>query len=75
MKIPSEHLVLGVFGAIGAAAYAGMSGGSSKKEKPSVDKVPLNAESAYVACLYTNNSDEEAFIKQFLAEAAKEGSK
>ena len=58
MKIPSEHLVLGVFGAIGAAAYAGMSGGSSKKEKPSVDKVPLNAESAYVACLYTNNSDE-----------------
>ena len=44
MKIPSEHLVLGVFGAIGAAAYAGMSGGSSKKEKPSVDKVPLNAE-------------------------------
>lgn len=74
MKIPSEHLVLGVFGAIGAAAYAGMSGGSSKK-KPSVDKVPLNAESAYVACLYTNNSDEEAFIKQFLAEAAKEDSK
>ncbi|WFD14294.1 hypothetical protein MARU1_000295 [Malassezia arunalokei] len=65
MKIPSEHLVLGVFGAIGAAAYAGMSGGSSKKEKPSVDKVPLNAESA----------DEEAFIKQFLAEAAKEDSK
>ena len=56
-------------------AYAGMSGGSSKKEKPSVDKVPLNAESAYVACLYTNNSDEEAFIKQFLAEAAKEDSK
>ena len=52
-----------------------MSGGSSKKEKPSVDKVPLNAESAYVACLCTNNSDEEAFIKQFLAEAAKEDSK
>ena len=28
-----------------------------------------------LACLYTNNSDEEAFIKQFLAEAAKEDSK
>lgn len=62
MKIPSEHLVLGVFGTIGAAAYASMRGGSSKKEEKTPASVPLNAE----------NAEEEAFIKQFLAEAMKE---
>ena len=72
MKIPSEHLVLGVFGTIGAAAYASMRGGSSKKEKTPAS-VPLNAENAYVITyVLTSDSEEEAFIKQFLAEAMKE---
>ena len=73
MKIPSEHLVLGVFGTIGAAAYASMRGGSSKKEEKTPASVPLNAENAYVITyVLTSDSEEEAFIKQFLAEAMKE---
>ena len=73
MKIPSEHLVLGVFGTIGAAAYASMRGGSSKKEEKTPASVPLNAENAYVIMyVLTSDSEEEAFIKQFLAEAMKE---
>lgn len=50
MKVPSEYLVLGIFGSIGAATYLGTRGSGKKQEqKPSVASVPLNAASAYVS--------------------------
>ncbi|CDS00732.1 uncharacterized protein SPSC_05034 [Sporisorium scitamineum] len=64
-KILNEHIALAVLGTYGAIAATQM--GGSKEAKPSaagspdakVNEPPINASS----------SDEEAFIKQFLAEA------
>lgn len=60
VKILNEHLVLGVFGTIGAAAYFATRG--EKKPEAQKPAPQLNASSP----------DEEAFIKQFLSEAQKE---
>ncbi|WFD18885.1 hypothetical protein MCAP1_001098 [Malassezia caprae] len=65
-KVLSEHLVLGVFGSIGAAVYLATSGGSKK----GADAKAPNA--APVAPINASSPDEEAFVKQFLAEAMKE---
>ncbi|KOS12669.1 hypothetical protein Malapachy_0391 [Malassezia pachydermatis] len=62
MKVLNEHLVLGVFGTIGLAAYAATRGGSKQSAPKAATEVPLNASSP----------DEEAFIKQFLAEVQQE---
>lgn len=51
-KVLSEHLVLGVFGTIGAAVYLSMSGGSKKgadaKAPSAQPTVPINASSPCV---------------------------
>ena len=51
-KVLSEHLVLGVFGSIGAAVYLATRGGSKKgadaKASKSAPAVPINASSPCV---------------------------
>lgn len=53
-KVLSEHLVLGVFGSIGAAVYLATSGGSKKgadAKAPNAEPIaPINASSPYVLC-------------------------
>ncbi|WFD26122.1 hypothetical protein MNAN1_001097 [Malassezia nana] len=49
-KVLSEHLVLGVFGTIGAAVYLSTSGGSKKKADAKASPVaPINASSPCVS--------------------------
>ncbi|EPQ31001.1 uncharacterized protein PFL1_01190 [Pseudozyma flocculosa PF-1] len=72
-KILNEYLVLGVLGTYAAIGYSKMAGGSSQpspaggaspdSKKAAAPEPPINASS----------SDEEAFIKQFLAEAEGNG--
>ncbi|KAJ1024400.1 hypothetical protein NDA18_004567 [Ustilago nuda] len=66
-KVLNEHIALAVLGAYGAIAATQMGGSKEAKAAASGAKAndpPINASS----------SDEEAFIKQFLAEAeGKEG--
>ncbi|PWN22189.1 hypothetical protein BCV69DRAFT_281195 [Microstroma glucosiphilum] len=70
-KILNEHLALGIFGLYGLGGFLATRGGSEPKPAggaaggpKSVDP-PINAAS----------SDEEAFIKNFLAEAEGHGDK
>ncbi|WFD33449.1 hypothetical protein MCUN1_000262 [Malassezia cuniculi] len=58
-KVLSEHLVLGVFGAIGGGVFLATRGGG-KEAKPAA------------APAATSNADEEAFIKEFIAELQHE---
>lgn len=73
-KIANEYLVLGVYSAIGLGAYAALRG-PSKEAKPQPGAAPpavLGGKDAYVEP-FCSRSEEESFIKQFLAEAQKEG--
>lgn len=71
VKILNEHLVLGVFGTIGAAAYFATRG--EKKPEAQKPAPQLNASSPCVPDKdEADRRDEEAFIKQFLSEAQKE---
>ncbi|SNX85332.1 uncharacterized protein MEPE_04041 [Melanopsichium pennsylvanicum] len=68
-KILNEHIALAVFGTYGAIAASQMGGSKDAKvasgsPDAKVNDPPINASS----------SDEEAFIKQFLAEAEGKGS-
>ncbi|KAL9931617.1 hypothetical protein V8E36_009614 [Tilletia maclaganii] len=63
-KVLNEHIALGVFGLYGGLAYLGTRGGG-EKSAPAGSAAPSVREPAINA----GSSDEEAFIKQFLAEA------
>ncbi|CAD6897415.1 unnamed protein product [Tilletia controversa] len=67
-KILNEHIALGTFALYGALAFAATAGGGKDKSA-----APGTASSASVRepALNASTSDEEAFIKQFLAEEGK----
>lgn len=75
MKVLNEYLVLGTYSAIGLAAYAAMRGGSKDKQSSGASAsapapAVLGGQDAYVP--QGSHSEEDAFIKQFLAEAQKD---
>ncbi|KAG8735451.1 hypothetical protein FRC11_003262 [Ceratobasidium sp. 423] len=65
-RVANEYLALGTLFTTGAIAWGASRGGSKKKPEPEnlVDKVK--------SALGAGESDEEAFIKQFIADAEKE---
>ncbi|KAJ9473866.1 hypothetical protein PHBOTO_003930 [Pseudozyma hubeiensis] len=66
-KILNEHIALAVLGTYGAIAATQM--GGSKEAKPSAAGASPDAKAANDPPINASSSDEEAFIKQFLAEA------
>ncbi|PWY99656.1 hypothetical protein BCV70DRAFT_217401 [Testicularia cyperi] len=64
-KILNEYIALGTLGTY--AAIATMSTGGSKEAKPASGASPVAASND--PPINASSSDEEAFIKQFLAEA------
>ncbi|KAK0528040.1 hypothetical protein OC834_003810 [Tilletia horrida] len=64
-QVLNEHIALGTFAIIGGIAYAASSGGSKDKKAASSS----TAASVREPAINASTSDEEAFIKQFLAEA------
>ncbi|ETS64241.1 hypothetical protein PaG_01484 [Moesziomyces aphidis] len=66
-KILNEHIALAVLGTYGAIAVSQM--GGSKQATPSASP---DAKAANQPPINASSSDEEAFIKQFLADAEKE---
>ncbi|WFD02283.1 hypothetical protein MOBT1_000965 [Malassezia obtusa] len=71
VKVLNEYLVLGTYGAIGLAAYGATRGGGSKDKQSSGSGASAGSSST-PAILGGQDADEEAFIKQFLAEAQKD---
>ncbi|KAK0546260.1 hypothetical protein OC845_004678 [Tilletia horrida] len=65
-KILNEHIALGTFGIYGALAYGATAGGG-KKEKAASGSAPST--NLREPAINASSSDEEAFIKQFLADA------
>ncbi|KAI3620179.1 hypothetical protein CBS9595_002146 [Malassezia furfur] len=63
----NEYLVLGTYSAIGLAAYAATRGGSKDKQSTGA-----SGSAPAPAVLGGQDAEEDAFIKQFLAEAQKD---
>lgn len=66
-RVANEYLALGTLFTTGALAWGASRGGGSKKKEPEslVDKAK--------GALGVGESDEEAFIRKFIADAEKEG--
>ncbi|RXW21985.1 hypothetical protein EST38_g3876 [Candolleomyces aberdarensis] len=73
--IKNEYLALGTFATAFGGAFLATRGGEKKAPPADVKQakaeVPINAGSKYV--VGSLSGDEEAFIRQFIAEAEKEG--
>jgi len=70
--IKTEYLTLGTLFTTGAVTYASL--GGSKKEAPSPGK-PLVERVKEAVPIKAGSSEEEQFIKNFIAEAEKEDAK
>ncbi|PWN47634.1 hypothetical protein IE53DRAFT_381986 [Violaceomyces palustris] len=71
-KFLNEHVALAVLGTYGALGY--LSSGGDKKASASAPAGSKDASSVPTPPINASSSDEEAFIKQFLAEAeSKDG--
>ncbi|KAG8727270.1 hypothetical protein FRC12_022656 [Ceratobasidium sp. 428] len=66
-RIANEYISLAVLGSTGLIAYAATRGGGSKKKE-----VPKSLADKAKSALGVGESDEEAFIKKFVADAEKE---
>ncbi|QRV82174.1 deoxyribose-phosphate aldolase [Ceratobasidium sp. AG-Ba] len=66
-RIANEYIALGVLGTTGLLAYGATRGGGSKKKEE-----PKSLADKAKSVLGVGESDEEAFIKKFIADAEKE---
>ncbi|KAE8215301.1 hypothetical protein CF319_g2646 [Tilletia indica] len=64
-KILNEHIALGTFALYGVLGFAATAGG----DKKAAGAAPGSSSSVREPALNASSSDEEAFIKQFLADA------
>ncbi|CAO1636647.1 unnamed protein product [Sympodiomycopsis kandeliae] len=67
-KILNEHMVLGIFGLYGIGGYLATRGGGEKKATASGVNATAGPKTNHPE-FNASSSDEESFIKQFLAEA------